>query len=74
MTFALLNDKMTFVDLFIEKKKFNLTYGFLETLYSREDEDTLLYTLLLERLKERLGDADSLKEISLLEVGLGSDK
>ena len=91
MMFALLNDKMQFVDLFIEKKfnfkEYRLTYGLLETFYRAvgwgrivRDEDTLLYKLLLEHLKDRLGTSctpyryDPLSEISLLEVGLGLDK
>ena len=73
MTFALNNDKTQFVRLFIEKK-FVVTYGFLEKLYSRVDKDTLLYKLLLEGLKKRLGTSDSLEEISLFEVGLCLDK
>ena len=81
MAFALANDQLRFVRLFIEKFNMHeyLTYGLLEKLYSRVDEGTLVYELLLECLKKRLGtswkpDPSHLKEISLFEVGLSSDK
>ena len=56
------------------------TLGLLENFYSRVNEDTLVHKLLQERLKERLGTSwkpdpsHPLKEISLFEVSLGSDK
>ena len=56
------------------------TFGLVEELYSRVDKDTLIYNLLLELLKERKGTSwtpdpsDPLKEISLFEVSLASDK
>ena len=82
MTFALASDQLRFVRLFIEKFNMHeyLTYGLLEKLYSRVAEGTLVYQALLECLEKRLGTSwkpdpsDPLKEISLFEVSLGSDK